>query len=184
MLSTLEGPLPKPRVLRSLTTLPTGTGCADALGPHAGLLWDSGGLCFCFPGSTRGLVSAARLVFTLFPYLGRRFEDAVALAKTADVVVLMLGIDGSVEGESEDRTSIDLPAVQHELAAAVVAVGKPVVVVLVYVFVLHSFSERVVVWVSCVAVVHPVRCWEGFAPALYGFACQLLSCEWCGAFRR
>ena len=45
--------------------------------------------------------------------------------------MLMLGIDESVEGESHDRTSVDLPQPQHELAAAVLALGKPCVVVLV-----------------------------------------------------
>ena len=46
--------------------------------------------------------------------------------------MLALGIDGSVENEMRDRTSIDLPGVQHALAAAVAAVGKPTVVVLVH----------------------------------------------------
>ena len=58
-------------------------------------------------------------------------EAALAVARDAEVVVLMLGIDGSLEGESNDRTSIDLPAIQHELAAAVLALGKPTVIVLI-----------------------------------------------------
>ena len=60
------------------------------------------------------------------------FAAAVALATDSDAVVLMLGIDGSIEGESNDRRSIDLPATQHALASAVAAAaaGKPVVVVL------------------------------------------------------
>ena len=45
-------------------------------------------------------------------------------------MVLALGIDGSVEGESHDRTSVALPGNQTELAKAVAAVGKPVVIVL------------------------------------------------------
>ena len=58
------------------------------------------------------------------------FAAAVALAGASDAVVLMLGIDDSIESESHDRVSIDLPLTQHRLVAAVAAVGKPVVVVL------------------------------------------------------
>jgi beta-D-xylosidase 4 len=57
---------------------------------------------------------------------------AVAAATAADAVVLLLGIDGSVENEMRDRTSIDLPAAQHALAAAVAAVGRPTVIVLLH----------------------------------------------------
>ena len=32
--------------------------------------------------------------------------------QASDIVILALGIDGSVEGESHDRTSIALPGVQ------------------------------------------------------------------------
>ena len=55
------------------------------------------------------------------------FAAALAAAAAADVVVLALGIDGSVEGEAHDRVSIDLPPTQHALAAAIAAVGKPTV---------------------------------------------------------
>lgn len=43
----------------------------------------------------------------------------------------MLGIDESIEGESHDRVDIDLPAVQHALAAAIFKLRKPTVVVLI-----------------------------------------------------
>jgi len=46
-------------------------------------------------------------------------EEAVKAAQGADAVVLMLGISESEEGESHDRTDIDLPQPQHDLAAAV-----------------------------------------------------------------
>lgn len=58
------------------------------------------------------------------------FAAAVAAAQAADVVVLMMGIDQSVEGESNDRTAIDLPGVQHDLIAAVAAVGKPTALII------------------------------------------------------
>ena len=64
-------------------------------------------------------------------------ERAVAIAREADVVVLALGgaslwFNGErTEGEASDSADISLPAVQTQLAEAVAAVGKPLVVVLV-----------------------------------------------------
>jgi hypothetical protein len=43
----------------------------------------------------------------------------------------VLGIDGSIEGESHDRTDTALPSPQIALAAAIAALGKPTVVVLI-----------------------------------------------------
>jgi beta-D-xylosidase 4 len=60
------------------------------------------------------------------------FAAAVAAATAADVVVLLLGIDSSVENEMHDRVDIDLPPIQHALAAAVAEVGKPTTIVLVH----------------------------------------------------
>ena len=42
----------------------------------------------------------------------------------------MMGIDDSVEGEANDRTSIDLPDCQHQLAAALTGLKKPTIMVL------------------------------------------------------
>lgn len=55
---------------------------------------------------------------------------AVAAASAADVVVLALGESAAMSGEASARSNIDLPGVQEQLLAAVVAAGKPVVVVL------------------------------------------------------
>jgi beta-glucosidase len=67
-------------------------------------------------------------------------DQAVAEARHADVIVACLGLSPSLEGEEMpiklegfsggDRTAIDLPAVQEELLKALIATGKPVVVVL------------------------------------------------------
>lgn len=59
-----------------------------------------------------------------------KFATALAAAKSADVVVLGLGIVQAIEAESHDRTEIDLPAIQHEFAAAVEALGKPTAIFL------------------------------------------------------
>ncbi|MFT3896330.1 MAG: beta-glucosidase BglX [Thermomonas sp.] len=58
------------------------------------------------------------------------FEEAVATAKRADAVVLFLGEDADMSGEASSRTDIGLPGVQEQLALAVQATGKPVVLVL------------------------------------------------------
>jgi beta-glucosidase len=67
-------------------------------------------------------------------------EKAVAAAKEADVVILVLGLSQRLEGEEMaikiegfsggDRTNLNLPAVQEQLLDAITATGKPVIVVL------------------------------------------------------
>jgi beta-glucosidase len=64
------------------------------------------------------------------PAGSNEIAEAVALAKTADVVVLALGEPLDWSGESASRTDLGLPGKQQELFDAVVAAGKPVVVVL------------------------------------------------------
>ncbi len=66
--------------------------------------------------------------------------EAVAAARQADAVVMVLGLTARLEGEEMpvqipgfrggDRTSIDLPAPQESLLEKIVAVGKPTVLVL------------------------------------------------------
>jgi beta-glucosidase len=68
-------------------------------------------------------------------------REAADVAKQSDVAVVFVGLNSSLEGEENpwvkipgflggDRTSIDLPEPQEKLIEAVVATGKPVVVVL------------------------------------------------------
>jgi beta-glucosidase len=57
-------------------------------------------------------------------------DHAVAAARSADVVVLAIGESFDMSGEAQSRTEIVVPTPQQELAEAVAAVGKPVVVVL------------------------------------------------------
>ena len=65
-------------------------------------------------------------------------NEALIAAKKADVVVLIMGINPTIEGEegdaynaakAGDRTDIELPAVQRELIDAVMTLGKPTVFV-------------------------------------------------------
>jgi len=58
------------------------------------------------------------------------FQAAVATARDAEVVVMVLGENADMAGEAASRASLDLPGRQEELLKAVVALGKPVVLVL------------------------------------------------------
>jgi beta-glucosidase len=68
-------------------------------------------------------------------------SEAVAVAKGAEVALVFVGLSSELEGEEMrrvdipgfrggDRTSLDLPEPQENLVKAIVATGKPVVVVL------------------------------------------------------
>lgn len=58
------------------------------------------------------------------------FAAALAAARKADKVVMVIGEDWEWTGEAASRTSIQIPGVQTELLAEVKKLGKPVVVVL------------------------------------------------------
>lgn len=64
------------------------------------------------------------------------FDEAIATARWADVVILCVGgksglVSGCSSGEAADRATLYLPGVQEQLVAAVGAVGKPVVLVVI-----------------------------------------------------
>jgi beta-glucosidase len=64
------------------------------------------------------------------------FDAALALAESADAIVLVLGDKSGLTpecstGETRDSATLRLPGVQQELADAILATGKPVAVVLV-----------------------------------------------------
>jgi len=58
------------------------------------------------------------------------FAEAVQAAGAADVVVLALGESSSMSGEGGSRSKLDLPGKQQQLLEAVVAAGKPVVLLI------------------------------------------------------
>ncbi|MGJ4729301.1 beta-glucosidase BglX [Luteimonas sp. SDU101] len=58
------------------------------------------------------------------------FDEAVRAARQADAVLMFLGEHPEMSAEANNRTSLDLPGVQEQLALAVAATGKPVVAVL------------------------------------------------------
>jgi beta-glucosidase len=79
-------------------------------------------------------------------------EEALAAARSADAVIMVLGLSPRLEGEEMrvpvpgfaggDRVSLDLPAPQQQLLEAVAATGKPVVLVLL------SGSALAVTWAA------------------------------------
>jgi beta-glucosidase len=62
--------------------------------------------------------------------LKSELDEAVDAARRADTVVLVLGELANMSGEAASRASLDLPGNQQQLLEAVVATGKPVVLVL------------------------------------------------------
>jgi beta-glucosidase len=57
-------------------------------------------------------------------------EEAVRIARSADVIVAAVGEAAEMSGEAASRTNIDIPETQRELLKALLKTGKPVVVVL------------------------------------------------------
>jgi beta-glucosidase len=58
------------------------------------------------------------------------FGEAIAAAKSADVVILSLGEAADMSGEAKSRSSLQLPGVQEELMKEIYKTGKPVVLLL------------------------------------------------------
>ena len=56
-----------------------------------------------------------------------RFDDVVAAARRADVVLVFLGEEAILSGEAHSLADLNLKGAQSELLAALKAVGKPVV---------------------------------------------------------
>lgn len=74
----------------------------------------------------RAIVPRAQVTFND----GSDIAAAVAAARAADVVILGLGEHTGISGEGHDRSNLDLPGNQEQLLEAVVAAGKPCVLVL------------------------------------------------------
>jgi beta-glucosidase len=60
----------------------------------------------------------------------QEFDKAVDLVRSSDIAILALGELQDMSGESASRSSLDLPGREEELLEAIVATGKPVVIVL------------------------------------------------------
>ncbi|MDO4867829.1 MAG: glycoside hydrolase family 3 C-terminal domain-containing protein [Clostridia bacterium] len=101
-------------------------GLQDALGDDVRVLYSQG--CHLFKDKDENLSMA-----------DDRISEALTVAEHSDAVVLVLGLDESLEGEegdtgnaaaSGDKLDLLLPASQRRLMDAVLAVGKPTVICL------------------------------------------------------
>ena len=92
---------------------------------------------------------------------------ALAAAKSADLVVLALGIDTSIEREAHDRTSTTLPGLQESFALQVYALGKPVVLTLCNGGIL-SIDNLIKGASAIVELFNPSFSTPGMASALFG----------------
>lgn len=57
-------------------------------------------------------------------------DEAVRIAKSADVIVAAVGESAEMSGEASSRVNIDIPQTQRDMLKALLETGKPVVVVL------------------------------------------------------
>jgi beta-glucosidase len=58
------------------------------------------------------------------------FEEAIAIANQADVVIMDVGEAPDMSGEAKSRSNLHLPGVQEDLIRVIRATGKPVVVMI------------------------------------------------------
>lgn len=56
-------------------------------------------------------------------------DEALKVAAQSDVIVAALGESSEMSGESSSRTNLEMPDAQHDLLKALLATGKPVVLV-------------------------------------------------------
>lgn len=126
--------LPLPRAGKRIAVIgPFAAGAHDLVGPGV-LYGDDNRAVDLATGIRSALVDQSLLTVALgsgieSPLPGG-IEEAVAAARQADVVVLAIGEGANMSGEAQSRTEIVVPEPQQQLAEAVAAVGKPVVVVL------------------------------------------------------
>jgi beta-glucosidase len=59
------------------------------------------------------------------------FDQALAAARNADVVILAVGEPSNMSGENHSRQNLDLPGVQDRLMERLAATGKPIITVLI-----------------------------------------------------
>ena len=126
--------LPLPRSGRKIAIIgPFASGAHDLVGPW--VVYGDDSKAVDLATGIRGVVADPAAVTVVEgskvaePVAGG-IEQAVAAARAADVVLLAIGESYDMSGEAQSRTEITLPEPQQQLAEAVAAVGKPVIVVL------------------------------------------------------
>jgi beta-glucosidase len=134
LLKNAGGLLPLAKSLRTIAVIgPLADDAESALGPWAGVgrpedvVSVLAGIRQAVGSATRVLTAAGAAVEGTDT---SGFADAERTARAADAVILVLGEHRDMSGEARNRTSLDLPGVQQQLAQRVAATGRPVVVVL------------------------------------------------------
>lgn len=112
------------------------------LGPHVNA---TGILCGNYHGQLPSIVSPFQAIKATYPSgtvthmkgceinsnSTAGFDDAIKLAREADLAILFMGIDMSIEKEGKDRESIGLPGVQGDFVEAIANVQTKTVLVLI-----------------------------------------------------
>jgi beta-glucosidase len=134
LLKNRGGLLPLAKKLRRLAVIgPLADNQNDALGCWA-FCGDKKDVVTVLTGIRQAVSTSTKVLYT--PGSGitdGKTKDraaAVALARRADAVIMVVGESQIMSGEARCRVSLDLPAAQEELIKAVHATGKPMVVVL------------------------------------------------------
>jgi beta-glucosidase len=135
LLKNRDGALPFGAGVRSIALVGAlADNGGDQLGPHAARGWPDESVTLRRGLEERAARAGARVAFAQGCALECRdsagFAEAVRAAEGSDVVVAVLGEPRAQSGEGASRVSLDLPARQGELLDALIATGKPVVVVL------------------------------------------------------
>ena len=119
----------------------TSTQAAGPSRPGRAMVHLEGGRPYALRIEYRQPGSGGTLQLGWIPPAAVALAEAQALVRDCDVAVVFVGLSSELEGEEMrgvnipgflggDRTTLDLPAPQEELVKAVIATGKPVVVVL------------------------------------------------------
>jgi beta-glucosidase len=83
-----------------------------------------------FPSPFDGITKVKKQATWSESQAAEEFAKAVQIAQRSDLAIMILGESQNMSGESASRSSLDLPGKQEQLLEAVVATGKPVVLVL------------------------------------------------------
>jgi beta-glucosidase len=135
LLQNRDGALPLRAPTRSVAVVGgLATGRFDLLGPHAarGHEEDTVPLLDALRGRAATADVALSFAAGCDPLCGGDvgFAEAIETARAADMIVAVLGEPRDMSGEAASRAYLGLPGGQPQLLEALVATGKPVVVVL------------------------------------------------------
>jgi beta-glucosidase len=134
LLKNEEALLPLPKSGKSIALIgPFVSDRANALGPWM-VFAETASAVTLEEGFRAAMEAGARLTIArgcdIESAIPGGIEAAIAAAQASDVVVLYIGEGTSMSGEFASRAEISVPRIQRDLAEAIAATGKPVVVLL------------------------------------------------------